>query len=135
MAFLEAFALVAALTVAASTPTPAPASVPEGVWGGTGIRVEVREGKAKIELDAAHGETDGPLVLDGSGAFDAAGTFARERPGPTRAGAPEKGEPAHFRGTVDGDVLTLTVTVGRDSVAAGPLQARRGALARLRKMY
>jgi hypothetical protein len=122
MALLEAFALVAALTVAAATPTPAPASVPEGVWGGTGIRVEVREGKAKIELDAAHGETDGPLVLDGSGAFDA-------------AGAPEKGEPARFRGTLDGDVLTLTVTVGRDSVAAGPLQARRGALARLRKMY
>ena len=135
MAFLETLSLLGALAVSASTPTPTPASVPEGAWGGVGIRVEVREGKAKIELDAAHGETEGPLVLDGAGAFDVAGTFARERPGPARAGAPEKGEPARFRGTLDGDVLTLTVTLGRNAVAAGPLKARRGEPARLRKMY
>jgi len=127
--------LLSALARAEPTPTPTVSLVPEGVWGGTGIRVDVREGNAKIELDAAHGETDGPLVLDGSGAFDVAGTFARERPGPARAGAPEKGEPARFRGTLDGDVLTLTVTLGRNAVAAGPLKAQRGALARLRKMY
>jgi len=127
--------LLSALVRPEPTPTPTASLVPQGAWGGTGIRVEVREGKAKIELDAAHGETDGPLILDASGAFDVAGTFARERPGPARAGAPEKGEPARFRGTLDGDILTLTVTLGRNAVAAGPLKARRGEPARLRKMY
>jgi len=127
--------LLSALVRPEPTRTPTVSLVPEGVWGGVGIRVDVREGRAKIELDAAHGETDGPLVLDGSGAFDVPGTFARERPGPERVGAPEKGEPARFRGTLDGDILTLTVTLGRNAVAAGPLKARRGEPARLRKMY
>lgn len=127
--------LLSALVRPEPARTPTVSLVPEGVWGGAGIRVEVREGDAKIELDAAHGKTGGPLILDGSGAFDVPGTFARERPGPTRAGAPEEGELARFRGTVDGDVLTLTVTLGRNAVAAGPLKARRGAPARLRKIY
>ena len=118
-----------------TTPTAAQPVVPLGVWGGTGIRIEVRQGDAKIEMDAAHGKTSGPLVLDGSGAFDVAGTFALERPGPTRAGDDAAGEPARFRGTLDGDTLTMTVTLGRSATVAGPLTARRGARARLRKMY
>jgi hypothetical protein len=127
--------LLSALVRPVPSRTPTVSLVPEGVWGGTGIRIDVREGDAEVELDAAHGKTAGPLVLDASGAFDVAGTFAREKPGPTRVDAPEHGEPARFRGTLEGDVLTLTVTLGRNAVAAGPLKARRGAPARLRKMY
>ncbi len=116
-------------------PTPTPAPAPQGIWGGIGIRVEIGETATKIELDAAHGRIDGPLALDDGGRFEAAGTLVRERPGPARAGDEDAGaEPARYRGTIAGETLTLEVALPRTGTSLGPLQARRGAPARLRKM-
>ena len=135
MALLATCALLAALTVSASTPTPIPSSVPEGAWGGVGLKLVVLAGGAKVELDAAHGTIEGPLSLDAEGRFESAGTLVRERPGPTRAGGEDAGaEPARYRGTISGDTLTLEITLTRSGTSIGPLQARRGASARLRKM-
>jgi hypothetical protein len=127
--------LVLAACAAAPGPTPAPAAVPEGDWGGSGLRVSVTGRGAAIELDAASGKTDGPLSLDGEGRFDVAGTLARQRPGPTRSGeAAAAGDPVRFRGRLEGDTLTLEVVPSGKGAAIGPLKATRGAPARLRKM-
>jgi hypothetical protein len=135
MATLATFCLLAALTVSAPPPTPTPAPLPESAWGGVGLKLVVSSRDAKVELDAAHGTIEGPLSLDAEGRFEANGTFVRERPGPTRAGAEDAGaEPARYRGTIAGDTLTLEITLTRSGTAIGPLQARRGANARLRKM-
>jgi hypothetical protein len=89
-----------------------------------------------VELDAAHGSTEGPLTLDAQGRFEANGTLVRERPGPARIGDEDAvGEPARYRGTLEGDTLTLTVTLTRPGTVIGPLTAKRGSPARLRKMY
>jgi hypothetical protein len=131
-ALLPLLAAVALLGGAA----PESTRVPEGKWGGVGLLVEVGADGAKVELDAAHGAIEGPLVLDAEGRFEANGTLVRERPGPTRAGGKDVGgEPAQYRGTIAGDTLTLDVTLTRSKTAIGPLQAKLGAPARLRKMY
>lgn len=134
MALLATLCLLAALAVPAPPPTPTPAPVPEGDWGGVGLRLVVSARDATVELDAAHGTIEGPLALDAEGRFEANGTFVRERPGPTRAGAEDAAEPARYRGTIAGETLTLEITLTRSGTAIGPLQARRGANARLRKM-
>lgn len=140
--FLVIVALAGILTPAAggarppSETAPEPGRVPEGKWGGVGLFVEVGASGAKVELDAAHGKIDGPLALDAEGRFEANGTLVRERPGPTRIGGEDAGaEPARYRGTLEGDTLTLDLTLTRSGTAIGPLQAKRGAPARLRKMY
>ncbi len=135
MAFLATLSVLAALAVSA-TPTPVPASVPEGAWGGVGLKLLVNARDVRVELDAAHGTIEGSLSLDSEGRFEANGTLVRERPGPTRAGGEDAGaEPARYRGTIAGDTVTLVITLTRSATEIGPLQARRGATARLRKMY
>jgi hypothetical protein len=126
--------LLGAMAAAPSGPTPRPAAVPEGDWGGVGIHVAVTAQGAKVELDAAHGQTAGPLALDAEGRFDVAGTLVRERPGPIRQGDVEAADPVRYRGTVDGDALTLSIEPAGPGKAIGPLKAVRGASARLRKM-
>jgi hypothetical protein len=86
-----------------------------GVWGGEGASLQVTAGEpATLELSCAHGTIAEPLAIHADGRIEWTGRFVRERPGPEREGAGE-GEPATFRGTLDGDTLTLSVQVdGRD---------------------
>jgi hypothetical protein len=135
-AALLSLAATTATVALLGTTAPEPKRVPEGKWGGVGLLLEVGDDGAKVELDGAHGSIDGPLSLDAEGRFEANGTLVRERPGPTRAGGEGAGaEPARYRGTIAGETLTLDLTLTRSGTAIGPLQAKRGAPARLRKMY
>lgn len=108
----------------------APDQVPDGVWGATGVRLEVDQATAAIEFDCAHGTLEGPLALDRVHRFATTGTFVRERPGPV----PVEGvtpEDAQFSGQMDGDQLTLTVRVGDEEL--GPFTLTHGRQGRLRK--
>jgi len=108
---------------------------PDGRWGGVGIQVEIGPSSVGIELDGASGRIERPLALDDAGRFEAKGTFVRERPGPTRQGeAAPAPEPAVYSGAIDGDTLTLRITLTGSGAVIGPLTAKRGAPARLRKM-
>jgi hypothetical protein len=130
-----ALILLAAPAPSAS-PTPAPSAAAQGTWGGLGLRVDAGPDGAEIDLDGAHGKTEGPLVPDAAGRFDVAGTIVREKPGPVRKGDPAPpAVPVRYRGTFDGDALTLEVVPAGDGKVLGPLTARRGAPARVRKMY
>lgn len=85
----------------------APASLPEGAWGETGVRMWVDESGVAIETDCAHGKIAGPVFLDAQGRFSAEGTYSFEG-GPT----PEGGFFAHrvlYSGLVEKDQLTLTI--------------------------
>jgi hypothetical protein len=135
---VTALAVLAAwLMGVAPTPTPSPASpsrVAPGRWGGMGIAIEVTAAGAKIEFDCAHGTLDAPLSLDAEGRFDLPGTFARERPGPTRVdGEGEAGEPVRYSGRLEGDTLTLQVGAGKDRRPMRPISAVLGRPPRLRK--
>jgi len=83
--------------------------IPAGSWGGEHISVEVGEKSAKIEYDCAHGEIDGPLVVDAGGRFNLRGTHTPERGGPIREDRPSRSLPATFVGSIKGDKMTLTL--------------------------
>jgi hypothetical protein len=104
-----------------------------GAWGGEHVRLVVREGGADIEYDCAHGTMDGPLRLDGAGRFEVGGTHVREGPGPIRLNLPRASRPARYTGTVEGDRMTLTVTLTDKSERVGTFTLARGSEGRVWK--
>ena len=85
--------------------------VPDGVWGGEHAGIWVKKGRARVEYDCARGTIDEPLLLNRRGHFDVKGTHRREHGGPVRIDEQSAGRPARYIGLLDGQALTITVTV------------------------
>ena len=83
--------------------------VPEGVWGGPHIIMEVTADGAVITCDCAVGKIDEPIKIDKDGRFAVRGTFTRQRGGPVRSDETPDRSPAHYAGRVDGKSMTLVV--------------------------
>jgi len=117
-------------------PTPneqGPTNVPEGLWGGAGIRLQVTKEGAEVEYDCAHGRISGPLSVDANGHFQASGTHVRERGGPIRLGESPPEQAASFTGDIRGQTMTLEVFLTAKSESIGKFTLTRGREARLRK--
>ncbi|HEX8650885.1 MAG TPA: hypothetical protein VF708_08580 [Pyrinomonadaceae bacterium] len=84
---------------------------PTGVWGGAHIRLNLTKNHAEIEYDCAHGTIEEPLALDDKGRFDAKGTLIAEHGGPVRRNESPRNRPARYTGHVNGETMTLTVTL------------------------
>ncbi|SRR6266545_616131 len=105
-----------------------------GVWGGQHIRLDVADdGTAAAELDCAHGTISEPILPDNSGAFRAAGTYAREHHGPIREGEGDTSAPTVYSGTVKGGQMTLTITLTGSKEELGPFELAQGKTPRLTK--
>lgn len=104
----------------ASNTTGQAESVKAGTWGGQGVRLVVGSGGAQVEYDCAHGTLDAALRLDAQGRFDVAGTHTREGPGPIRIGIKRESRPARYTGSIDGQTMTLTVTLTDTNDTLGP---------------
>lgn len=100
--------------------------VTRGVWGGDHIRMEVEDDSAAVEYDCAHGMISGPLKVDGEGHFRARGTVVREHGGPTRDNETPPNRPADYSGSINGDRMTLTVTLTDSSESVGRFTLVRG---------
>lgn len=109
--------------------TPDDVRVREGTWGGQNVRLDVAASGAQVEFDCAHGTLAGPLILR-DGRFTTSGTYVIER-GPVRLN--EKGQPAHFRGQVEGSRMTLTFWLADDESKAETFELTYGKEARLFK--
>jgi ketosteroid isomerase-like protein len=109
-----------------------PRPLTAGSWGGDHVGMEVTEKGARLDYDCAHGTIDEVIALDERGRFEVRGTHVREGPGPSR---PEggKGEPARYSGTVDGDTMTLTVTLAASEQQVGSFTLIRGRMPRIQK--
>ena len=113
--------------------TPATgADVPSGRWAGEHVVMEVTSSGATLEFDCAHGTIDGRLTVDSDGRFDAAGSFTRERGGPTRENE-SRGVPARYSGSVKDSTLTVTIVLTASKETVGTFTLRHGAQARLFK--
>jgi hypothetical protein len=99
-------------------------------WGGDHIEMEVTGEGARVEFDCASGTIDAPLKVNASGAFSAAGSFTPERPGPARDDGPAAMK-ATYRGTIDGDTMTLQLAIEGQDVRRFSLT--RGERGRVRK--
>ena len=106
--------------------------VATGTWGGEHVRLQVTEAGATVEYDCAHGTLAGPLALDAHGRFSVAGTYAREG-GPVRANAAPTGQPASFKGRVQGRTMTLTATLTDKGQDVGTFTLTQGSEGRLWK--
>ena len=67
---------------AQSGPAAPTRAVPNGVWGGEHIRMEVHDSGADIEFDCARGSISQRLELDDKGRFKVQGTYIAETPAP-----------------------------------------------------
>lgn len=107
--------------------------VAAGVWGGENVRMDVSDGGARLQFSCSNGTIDEPLVID-NGQFHAKGTFTRQTPGPTRQDGP-KPEPATYRGKVDNQSMTLTVTLDNSREKVGEFTLGFDKPGRVRRCY
>ncbi len=92
--------------------TPAKA-VPNGVWGGEHIRMEVNDTGADIEFDCAKGSISQPLALDDKGRFKVQGIYIAGTPAPVAVdgSVTASGIKATYAGTLSGSSLQLEVFI------------------------
>jgi hypothetical protein len=109
-----------------------PSSDLVGVWGGTGISLEINESGAELNYDCAHGSIEGAPVRVDQRKFTGKGQHFKERPGPTREDQ-AKGEAAEYSFTVEGDSMTLTVSLPQSKESLGPYSLKKGKYGRVRK--
>ena len=102
-------------------------------WGGQHVSADVGVDAVSFEFDCAHGRSDGPLAPGRDGGFDLGGYFVAERGGPVRAGHEEKRLPARYSGRVEGETMTLTVTLTDTRQEIGTFTLTRGRAGRLTK--
>jgi hypothetical protein len=112
---------------------PRSRQIPNGSWGGPGIRIEIQGGSATIEYDCANGTIEGPLKLDRSGKFKLSGTHIREHAGPVRVDQPLQNQPARYSGWTDGRKMTLVVTLANTKEEVGTFTLLRGQTGKIRK--
>jgi hypothetical protein len=106
-------------------------TITTGMWGGEHILLEVSRNGGEVEFDCARGHITQPLALNGHGGFDLPGTFTPEHGGPVRRDEVPTPLRARYSGHVDGDSMTLTVTLEKDNV--GTFTLGRGQPPNLRK--
>jgi hypothetical protein len=91
------------------------AALPEGLWGGSQIRLTVTATGADLELGCAGGQITDRIAPDSAGRFVAHGNFKVEEPGATVQND-RPGQDARYSGTVHGDVMELKVEMaGQDA--------------------
>ena len=103
-----------------------------GDWGGEHIGLVVAANGATIEYDCASGTIDEPLVAS-DGLFSAAGTHTRGHGGPIRQDEVQDKHPARYDGRVDGETMTLDVTLTDSGEKLGRYTLVRGRSARVIK--
>ena len=109
------------LAVACSSPT-APAVL--GSWGGQEASLVLTSSGGTLSYACGAGTIDSAWTLSGAGQFVASGQhFFGGGPVPPQGHPPH---PARYSGQVQGDVLTLTVTLSDLNQTFGPFHLVRG---------
>ena len=116
-----------------SQPNQETDKVPTGTWGGDHIGLEVTDQMAEIEFDCAHGTINHQLTLDSDLNFNLTGTYTREHAGPVRREEGSHGQPARFTGHVDGQTMTLTITLIEKNETLGTFTLTHGRQPRIMK--
>jgi len=106
-------------------------TVTTGTWGGEHVILQVSKSGAEVEFDCAHGQITQSIALDTHGDFNVTGTFTPEHGGPVRRDENTPPAQARYSGHVDGDTLSLKVTLEKEEV--GTYTLTRGAQPMLRK--
>ena len=120
---LAAVAVVAACSVVIAGPG---VFIIIGDWGGEHVQLELEEAGGTLEYDCAHGTIEPGWTLTDDGEFSGTGEHIIEHGGPVREGEVLPTRPASYDGTVDGDRMSLTVTLSDSAQVIGTFQLQRG---------
>lgn len=82
-----------------------------GEWGGDRARLMLTATGGRIDYDCGSGTIKGPLRLDAKNRFRASGDHEEYAPGLAYGDAKPKLRASVYRGSLDGDKLTLVVQV------------------------
>ena len=93
--------------------------------------MEVTDSGATLDFDCASGTITEVIAPDNSGKFSAKGLFVRHHPGPTREGEDTEGQPAIYAGVLEGENLTLTITLARSKEKIGTYTLTHGKMGRI----
>jgi hypothetical protein len=104
--------------------------LPEGDWGGDGIRLVIGANSASVELACSNGEIPGKIYTDKEGSFAIDGTFKKQHPGPTRRDEPPPAD-ARYAGKVSGDKMSLRITLASDGSLVGEYILEKGRNSRI----
>ena len=111
--------------VAGGCTHPTPVIAP-GPWGGSHVSMDVTSAGARLEYDCAEGVIEEPLRPDGEGRFTASGVHTPGHGGPIRIGEVLPAFRARYDGRVDGEQMSLLVTLSETGAMLGTFQLRRG---------
>jgi hypothetical protein len=107
--------------------------VAAGVWGGPDVRMDVTDAGASLQFSCSSGTIDeSPVASEGQ--FQLKGTFTRQTPGPTRENGPEP-QPATYRGSIENQKMTLTVTLASSKEQVGSFTLEFGKPGRVRRCH
>ena len=126
LALTAAFsAIVACATSLSGTGVP-DGNIPLGTWGGDNAGMIVSDTAMHLHVGCTYGDVSGRIALAADGSFDVPGSYML-RAYPVTVGP---SVPARFRGRVDGDIATVTVTVNdtvqHATVIKGPVTVKFG---------
>lgn len=122
-----ALAMLAGLSIAGQAGATAAADPLTGAWGGQHVALELHRDGGRVRYDCAAGTIEGPVLPDASGRFRAKGAHRPNVGGPERQGGEPPLLPAIYKGSVRGDIMTLSVRVPSRAMEIGPFTLRRGA--------
>jgi hypothetical protein len=83
--------------------SPSATRIPDGIWGTSGLEIDVSETGAVVYACCAIGQIPSPLAIDSSGQFNLQGTFTSTvtlRP-----------LPARYVGSVSGNTMDVTIAL------------------------
>jgi hypothetical protein len=107
--------------------------VQTGAWGGEHLALTVTETGAHLEFDCASGDVTEPLTVDREGRLAVDGVYVRGHGGPTRSGEEPDRKPARYSGRIEGNTMTLAVTLTDSKENVGTFTLTHGAQPRLRR--
>ena len=106
---------VAAIGCSAATSTPITDVV--GTWGGDNAGLIVNGNDVHVHIGCTLGDAVGPIVTDANGRFEFSGTYNVDAY-PVSRGITH---PATFSGQIDGQAMTLTVSLTDTARVLGPV--------------
>ena len=121
----SALTIVISLAAAGCTTDPTPV-IALGPWGGSHVSMHVTSAGARLEYDCAEGVIEEPLRPDAEGRFTATGLHTPGHGGPIRVGEILPAFRARYDGHVEGEQMSLLVTVTDTGVELGSFELRRG---------
>ncbi len=99
-----------------------PGPITAGTWGGDNAGLIADDTSAHVHIGCTVGDVHQPVAVDAHGRFDAPGRY-NITAYPVYRGPDH---PARFFGSIDGHVMSLTVTLTDTAVTLGPVQLTFG---------